>query len=142
MSRITVGGYEKVDVPGLDLTDVVAKIDTGAYSGAIHCTNITRMRVKGTNTLRLRFDPLGNKALRTTADTFYSTNVRSATGHRVKRYLIDTEIVLGATTYPIRIGLFDRSDMQREILIGRRFLKENNMLVDVTVNDHYDEGES
>jgi hypothetical protein len=45
--------------------------------------------------------------------------------------------------YPIRIGLSDRSDMKRSVLIGRRFLRENDMLVDVRVHDEYDdEGEN
>jgi hypothetical protein len=139
---MTIGCIEEVSIPPYNVKGVLAKIDTGAYSGALHATNITVVRRGILRKRVLRFTPLGNPALATETDNFMKTYVRSATGHRVKRYVVDTTIDLRGKTYDIRIGLSDRSDMKREILIGRRFLRENNMLVDVRVNQDYDdEGE-
>ena len=142
MKRITVGSFELVSMPQFNLTNMVAKIDTGAYSGAVHCTDIKVIRRGIIRKRILQFTPAGNPELRTETDTFIKKYVRSSTGHRVARYLVPTEIVIAGKSYKIEIGLSDRSDMKKQILIGRRFLRENNMLVDVSLNTAYDdEGE-
>lgn len=139
----TIGCFEKVSIPSLGVKAVWAKIDTGAYSGALHCTDIRVVR-RGTEKDRiLKFTPLGKQKLATETDTFMSTYVRSATGHRVKRYIIDTNIEIDGRSYPIRIGLSEREKMKRPVLIGRRFLRNNNIVVDVRLNQEYDdEGEN
>jgi hypothetical protein len=139
----SIGAFEKVSLPGLGVTDELAKIDTGAYSGALHCTDIHVVRRGLIRKRFLKFTPLGDAKLATETDNFIRTNVRSATGHRVRRYIIDTTIELHGKEYPIRIGLADRTDLKRNILIGRRFLRENNLLVDVRINQEFDdEGEN
>jgi hypothetical protein len=139
----TVGCFEPVDLPVLGVHAEIAKIDTGAYSGALHCTDIKVVRRGILRKRILKFTPLGDPKLATETDTFIKTYVRSATGHRIKRYIIDTTITIQKKTYPIRIGLSDRTDLKRSVLIGRRFLRRNNLLVDVRINqEHDDEGEN
>ena len=138
-SQLVIGCFEKVSFPQLGITNQLAKVDTGAYSGAIHCTDIKVVR-RGPDKIRvLKFTPLGRKKLASETDTFIETYVRSATGHRIKRFLIDTEIILDDISYPIRIGLSDRSEMKRTALIGRRFLRENSITVDVRIHQEYDD---
>jgi len=138
----TLGSFETVSLPQFGVKNVIAKVDTGAYSGALHCTDIHIVR-KGLNRKRyLQFTPLGEPALASETDKFLKTYIRSATGHRIQRFIIDTSITIQGKSYPIRIGLSDRSDMKRAVLIGRRFLRENEMLVDVRINQELDdEGE-
>jgi hypothetical protein len=139
--RQTIGCFELVDFPEFGVTGAWAKVDTGAYSGAMHCTDLRVVRRGEGRERVLKFAPLGGKLQETTS--FISTYVRSATGHRVRRHVIDTTIVIAGTTYPVRIGLSDRSDMKRPVLLGRRFLRENHMIVDVCINQEFDdEGES
>ena len=142
MARITVGCFEPVTLSKLGVFDVLAKVDTGAFSGALHCTDIRIVR-RGMRMKRyLQFKPLGDSSLKTETDTFKKIYVRSATGHQVRRFVIDTNITVQGKEYPISIGLSDRSDMKREILLGRRFLRENNILVDVRIREELDdEGE-
>lgn len=135
----TVGSFEIVSIPEFGIVNQIAKIDTGAYSGALHCTNIKVVRNKLTGKRSLRFTPAGNAKHASSVDEWIATYVRSASGHRVRRYLIDTEIELQGTTYPIRIGLSDRKELSKMILIGRRFLREQDMLVNVKLNQEYDE---
>lgn len=138
-----VGCFEIVSLPELGVLDVMAKVDTGAYSGALHSTNIKVVRRGSERKRILKYTPLGHKRLATETDEFYETYVRSATGHRIKRFIIDTTIIVGGVEYPVRIGLSDRSDMKRPVLLGRRFLRENHMVVDVHINQEYDdEGEN
>ncbi|MBC7546653.1 ATP-dependent zinc protease [Candidatus Saccharibacteria bacterium] len=138
-SPITVGTLELVSIPGLNIVSVLAKIDTGAYSGALHCSSITVVLRGVTRQPILKFIPLGDTSLSTETADFSRRYVRSATGHRVKRYIIQTEIVIKSKRYPIAIGLSDRSEMKRVVLIGRSFLRENNMLVDVRINQELDD---
>ena len=137
-NREIFGGFERVDIPDLGLFNVVAKIDTGAYSGALHCSKIKEHTRKSDGKKSLRFTPSENHSNEQKLTQFVKSFVRSSTGHRIKRYLFDTKIVIKGVEYPIRIGLSDRSDMNYEILIGRRFLRENNLLVDVTINQELD----
>lgn len=143
MTRPLIGCIEHVDFPELGVFGVMAKIDTGAFSGALHCTEIKRVR-RGPERIKvLKFKPVGDDANQREATDFLETYVRSASGHRAKRYVITTVISVEGRNYPIRIGLSDRSDMRRPVLIGRRFLRENDLLVDVHINEELDdEGEN
>lgn len=129
--RMVVGAFECVSFPFFDIKDVVAKIDTGADSGAIHCSLIEE--VKRANGKRvLRFVPMHNHGTVIETEDYIRAFVRSSTGHRLRRYIVHTEIEIEGKRYSIRIGLSDRSDLQFDVLIGRKFLAEHNMLVDVT----------
>ena len=135
----TIGSFEYISLPELNMSDVVAKIDTGAYSGAIHCTNIRVVRRKSDNKKVLRFNPSGNMENLIETEKYKFVFVTSSSGHRSKRYIIETELVLGDKRYTMLIGLSDRSDMKKEVLIGRRFLRENNIIVDVRINKELDD---
>lgn len=135
----TIGSYEHVSLPSLGVRHELAKIDTGAFSGALHCTDIRIVRRGLRGKAYLKFTPLGDPRLATETNKFQRRFVRSATGHRVKRYVIDSTIEVRGKVYPIQIGLSDRSDLKRNVLIGRRFLRENNLLVDVRINQEYDD---
>lgn len=131
------GSFEHVSVPALGITDTIAKIDTGAYSGALHCSDIRLIR-KSDGEKVLRFTPSDNHNQPMEVATFTTKHVRSSSGHRVKRYVIEIEMVIHEKPYSMKIGLSNRSDMQREVLIGRRFLREHNILVDVRINQELD----
>lgn len=137
-SREIFGGFEHVGIPSLGIVDVVAKVDTGAYSGALHCSQIKVCRRKSDGKKVLKFTPFEDQAHSKELLRYAKSYIRSSTGHRIRRYLFDTNIVIKGKRYPIRIGLSDRSDMNYEILIGRRFLRENNLLVDVCINQELD----
>lgn len=130
---ITFGAFESVSFPALNIDNVIAKIDTGADSGAIHCVSIKEVREKGKKST-LRFIPMHNDNIVIETTDYVRAFVRGATGHRMRRYVIHTEVVFDGKTYSIRIGLSNRADMKYDVLIGRRFLAENNILVDVTKN--------
>lgn len=133
MKQTTVGGIELVSIPNLGVSQVFAKVDTGAWSGALHCTHI-RLH-DGV----LSFWPLGKRELKINTREFHAVHVRSANGHTAERYLIPVEIIVAGISYETVIGLNDRSTMTREMLLGRRFLIENNILVDVSRTKELDE---
>ena len=124
MQRETFGSIEAVTIPSLGVT-TTAKVDTGAWTGVLHCTNVYEKDGA------LHFLPLGNEDLATSVKDFKLRPVRSATGHLVKRYIIPVTLEIKGKTYHTTLGIGDRSEMQREMLLGRKFLIENNILVDV-----------
>lgn len=136
--QLVYGSFEQVTLPEFTPVPVIAKIDTGAYSGAIHCS-VLKEHIRH-NRKYLKFKPLATGEMQET-EKYIHKYVRSSTGHLVSRYLIDTEIVIHDKKYNIRIGLSNRSDMQYEVLIGRRFLREHGIIVDVRINQEYDKGD-
>ena len=134
-----IGCFEFVSFPELAIHNTLAKIDTGAFSGALHCTNI-RVVKRGVDKKRiLKFNPLNDQTLACETDEFEATYVRSSTGHRLRRYVITTKMTICDEEYELKIGLSDRTDMKRDVLVGRRFLRENDMLVDVRKNSELDD---
>lgn len=131
--RLTLGSLEKVSLPKLGVKSIMAKVDTGAFSGALHCTNI---RVENGDTLW--FTPLGDDSLTTSTTDFKDVVVRSALGHESVRYVIPVDISVQGNVYQTLIGLSDRTTMTRDMLLGRRFLLENNALVDVSLSKDID----
>lgn len=123
-----IGRFERIDFPEFDVSGVVAKIDTGAYSGAVFAT---RIRVEEQGGRQLCFNVLNTgKEFRTTK--FRKHWVRSSNGVVVDRYFIDTTVQLNGKTYPISISLADRSSMRYPVLLGRKFLSRHGFIVDVS----------
>lgn len=131
--QITIGCVEIIDFPEFGLKNVQAKIDTGAYSGAIHAEDIHLSDDKSTLLFSL---PGGHKDIAT--HDFLEVTVTSALGHQEDRYVINTKVQIQGESYPIRIGLSNREKMRFPVLLGRRFLRENGFLVDVRINQEYD----
>lgn len=125
-----VGSSEIIGFPIFDLFDVPAKIDTGADSGAIHCTTINEKVINGKSVLQ--FSPFDHPERVIVATDFSIKIVRSSNGDACKRYFIDTTIELQGKEYPIHLSLADRTEMTWPVLIGKRFLQEQNFLVDVS----------
>jgi hypothetical protein len=87
----------------------------------------------------LHFSPFDHPEVTVTAHNFAIKYVRSSNGEVQKRYFIDTKITIQSKTYEIVLSLADRSEMKWPVLIGRRFLRQNNFLVDVRKRTQYRE---
>ncbi len=124
-----VGLYEKVGFPTFDMQNVVAKIDTGAFTGALHCTQIDI--VETPTGKRLRFSPFDHPEKVILTSDYRKINITRANVKDEKRYAIQTYIILKGEKYPITLSLADRSAMRWPVLIGRKFIRTNNFLVDV-----------
>lgn len=127
--RVILRAFEKVDFPLFNLEGVKAKIDTGAFTGAIHCTKI--VEEDKPNGKILRFSPFDHPEIEVVMTDFAVKYVRSSNGGSQSRYFINTDITIKGQTYPIILSLADRSEMKWPVLIGRRFLRKHNFLVDV-----------
>jgi len=136
--RKTLGIIEPVTFPDLGVTKVLAKVDTGAYSGALHCESIKEVIDPKTGKITLKIVPIDKSHAPVEIKRFSRVIARSSTGHINKRYIITTRITVQGETYDIRIGLTKRTLMNVKVLVGRRFIRKNNMLVDVVRNQELD----
>ncbi len=126
----TLASFEPVTFPEFSVIGkVMAKIDTGAYTGALHCTKIHEDASEQGNVLK--FSPFDHPEIEILTLDFAVRHVRSSNGESVSRYFINTQINIQGDTYPITLSLADRSEMKWPVLIGRRFLRKNHFLVDV-----------
>lgn len=133
MSKKIIGRVDKVDFPELNLFNVDVKIDTGAYTSAIHCSEI----IEENNTLRCTFESKGHPNFKSKDIIFkqYSyTDVKSSNGFKENRYKIRTKVVFFNKTYKINLTLSTREDMKFPVLIGRQFLSKK-YLVDVDLEN-------
>lgn len=126
-----VGSSETVDFPDFKLCDVPAKVDTGADTGALHCTKIEEKVIKGQRVLQ--FSPFDKPELVIEADAYSTRHVRSSNGLKKERFFISTTITIQGEQYPIQLSLADRTEMTWPVLIGKRFLADNEFLVDVNM---------
>jgi hypothetical protein len=128
-----IGKFEKVSFPEFGISDVIAKVDTGAYSGALHCTKIRE--VKGKSGMELHFSPFDHPEVEMRTKHYEVGGVRSSNGMSEHRYFIKTNIRIGTRQYPVSITLSNRSSMRYPVLLGRKFLEKNNFLVDVSIDN-------
>lgn len=129
MTKKTIGRVDKIDFPKLNLFNIEAKIDTGAYTSSIHCSIIKEENSK----LYCTFFTVGHPLFSTSPiifDTFAKTDVKSSNGFKENRYKIKSEIIIFGKSYKINLTLSTRDDMKFPVLIGRQFLKQK-FLVDV-----------
>lgn len=129
----TIGIFEQVAFPEFGIRAAIAKIDTGAYTGALHCSMIRERNDQAGKILV--FKPLGSQQ-NVECEDFIIRYVKSSNGRGQKRYFINTQIDIGGTIYPIILSLTDRSGMRWPVLIGRRFLRRNHFMIDAKKKGH------
>jgi hypothetical protein len=135
-SKITIGRIDKLDLPELGLVKVQAKIDTGAYTSAIHCSKIHIEKSKD-GTRQLVYTISGNRlgkgmrAKKFKTTDFKLKGIKSSNGQVQERYVVKTKIKIFNKIYNTEFSLSDRSHMKNPILLGRKLLS-GRFVVDVT----------
>lgn len=135
----TIGRTDKVNLPELGLFEVQAKIDTGAYTSAIHCSKIhvdTNKEGKELLVYTISGNRLGKgmRARKFKTENFKLKMIRSSNGQVQQRYVIKTKLKLFNKIYNTEFSLSDRSHMKNPILLGRKLLN-GRFVVDVAEED-------
>lgn len=128
-----VGWREWVEFSELPLGPVIAKVDTGALSCALHATQIAAVTVDGHDCVQFlvapdHADPASTQSV--TAPVADVRGVRSSSGEWNERFVINTPIQIGDNHFRIDLTLVDRSSLRYPVLLGRRALRKANLLVD------------
>lgn len=132
-NKLVIGRKDKVDFPELGLYDIVAKIDTGAYTSAIHCHEIKIVRKGKKRFVSFRLlDPshstYDEKFLR--HELLALRKIKNSSGKSEQRCIIKTIVQIFGNPREIELSLTDRSKMECPVLLGRKLLRKN-FIVDV-----------
>ena len=135
--KITIGRIDKADFPELMLEDIDLKIDSGAYTSSIHCSNIEEIEKNGELLIQFTLlDPehpfYNNKVFST--KNYASKKVKSSNGIAETRFMIQTEIVIFQQKFPIYLTLSERKDMKFPVLLGRKFLNKKFVIDTIKKN--------
>ena len=127
--KIILGWREHIDFPEWHLRGIIAKLDTGARSGAIDVSEIEELpgdRVRFAIRLKRRS---GEASKHLEAPISRRTRVRSAFGHARDRLFIMTTVQIGPVIRRVELGLVCRRKMLCRVLLGRMVL-DSDFLVD------------
>lgn len=127
-----IGMTDLVDFPDLDLYNIQAKVDTGAFTSAIHCKDVQLMTTDNKTSLYfLLIDKTGQPSRPFYVDQFRQRIIRNSFGVAEKRFVIKTRIVLFGRRINAEFTLADREQLKNPVLLGRKLLR-NRFIVDVS----------
>lgn len=137
-TKPTIGRSEKIVLPQLNLKNVDAKVDTGAYSSSMHCSFIDVVTDENGKKM-LKVIPLRYTDKPYQGESFLfpfsaKKKIKNSFGKVEERYVIKTAIRIFGRDILTEFSLTDRSSMRYSILLGRKFLK-GNFVVDVSLKD-------
>ena len=122
-----LGWHEWVSLPDLDLMAIKAKVDTGAKTSSLHAFDIKTFKKGNTLFTRFKIHPLQDSKdviVNCQAKVVDERVISDSGGHREKRLVILTPIILGSHVFETEITLTDRESMQFRMLLGRSTLKK------------------
>lgn len=128
-----IGRTDRVDLPELDLEDIDAKVDTGAYTSAIYCRSYELGEDEQGKYLEFylldkKHPAYNNRQYR--VRKFTRRVIKNSFGQKEERYIITTPLLIFGRTFETEFSLSNRKKMKYPILLGRKFLRAG-FLVDV-----------
>jgi hypothetical protein len=130
-SKPILGWREWVTIPELNLEHIKAKIDTGAKSSALHAFAIEPYRKQNQRWVMFAIHPEQNNTdivIECHAAVKDRRIVSDSGGHKQRRYVIETPLLLGPAIITAEITLTNRDSMLFRMLIGRTTLNERFMI--------------
>lgn len=132
--KYVIGRSDKIDLPVLQLIDIDAKVDTGAFTSAIHYHYAEVVKREGKELLHFTLlDPdhprFNEKEF--FVEDFEQRLIKNSFGDSELRYIIQTEVVIFGNRWKTEFSLSNRGNLKFPILLGRKLLKKG-FYVDVT----------
>ena len=131
MEKTTIGWREVIGLPDLGVARVVAKIDTGARTSAIHATRVKPFRRDGADWVRFHIPhSSGLRARDVEAPLLGTRPIKNTSGIHEERLVIETALVIGRRRWRIEVSLANRTRMALPIILGRTAIRRHRILVD------------
>jgi len=129
----TLGRSDRVDLPGLGLTNIHAKIDTGAYTCSLHCSRAEV--IDG----QLEFVLLDEEhpeftGMKFVFSKFDKREIKNSFGEAEMRFVIKTTIKIYDHLIKAEFSLSNRGNLKFPVLLGRKILRKR-FIIDVTEKD-------
>lgn len=124
-----IGRIDKVDFPTLSIGKLKVKIDTGAYTSSIHCSQIEEQEDGSIQVIFLDPSCEQYNGYVQYFKTYERKRVKSSNGKVQNRYFVHIPIQLFGKRYTVLFSLTNRGDMRYSVLLGRRFLTSHGFVV-------------
>lgn len=131
-TKIILGSEEWCSFPELGIPVIKARVDSGAKTSALHAINIAPFKKEGQNWVRFDINPIQNNVktiINCEAPLVDKRVVKSSSGFREERYVIQTNLEIGNTNWIIEMTLTNRDSMGFRMLLGREAMS-GRVLVD------------
>ncbi|MGZ8152526.1 MAG: ATP-dependent zinc protease family protein [Methylovulum sp.] len=127
-----LGWREWVALPELNIPQIKAKIDTGARSSALHAFTIDPYRKGGQRWIMFAIHPFQKRediSIECHAPIKDRRLVSDSGGHKQRRYVIETQLILGQSIIRAEMTLTNRDSMRFRMLLGRTAM-DSQFIVD------------
>jgi ribosomal protein S6--L-glutamate ligase len=131
-NKIILGSEEWCSFPELGIPAIKARVDSGAKTSALHAINIIPFTKEGVNWVKFDINPIQNNlktVIHCEALLIDKRIVKSSSGYREQRFVIQTKITIGNDSWPIEMTLTNRDSMGFRMLLGREAMS-GRILVD------------
>lgn len=128
----TIGWREWVSLPDLGVTEVKAKVDTGADNSSLHAFDLERFVENGVEMVRFEIHPRQRKrrpSITCVAEVAGERKVKNPGGRSELRPVIRTTLVVAGEEFEALVNLTTRDEMTFRMLLGRRTVRQH-FLVD------------
>jgi ribosomal protein S6--L-glutamate ligase len=122
MDKIILGSEEYFSFPDLNIPVIKARVDSGAKTSAIHALNISPFKKDEETWVRFDVNPIQNDLktiISCEAKVIDRRIVKSSSGNREQRYVIQTSIDIKDEKWLIELTLANRDSMGYRMLLGR-----------------------
>ncbi len=131
-NKVIFGSEEWFSFPDLGIPKIKARVDSGAKTSALHAINISPFLKDGANWVKFDINPIQNNLktiLHCEAPLVDKRYVKSSSGFREQRYVIQTILDIGNASWTIEMTLTNRDSMGFRMLLGREAMS-GRVLVD------------
>ena len=132
-SKPVIGKDDIADLPMFNLEEVKVKIDSGAYTSTIHCSDVEETP-DGLQVIFLDEEESGYTGETIYFKKYQQKKVRSSSGEMQKRYIIEGDIILFGEKHSTEFTLSKRDLMRYPVLLGRKLLSKR-FLIDTTLSN-------
>ena len=132
INKIILGSEEWCSFPELGIPAIKARVDSGAKTSALHAINIAPFLKEGENWVKFDINPIQNNlktVIHCEAKLIDKRIVKSSSGFREQRYVIQTQLKIGDDIWAIEMTLTNRDSMGFRMLLGREAMS-GRILVD------------
>jgi len=127
MAKEVVGWVEKVHVfPGNLI--VKAKIDSGAKTSSLHCDCIKPFERNGEKWVRFSITNYDGKTVSYERKIVRTVKIKRHFGNVQQRFVISLGLCLAGVYKETDVSLVDRSGLNYQLLVGRRFLEGTHLI--------------
>ena len=131
-NKVILGSEEWCSFPELGIPTIKARVDSGAKTSALHAVNIAPFIKDGQNWVKFDINPIQNNVktiIHCEAPLVDKRIVKSSSGFREQRYVIQSSLDIGETKWLIEMTLTNRDSMGFRMLLGREAMS-GRVLVD------------